>query len=122
MTTHERIWKIVHVPMPKIIFEAIVVTTVSLIPNDKPNKRTDIIMIDVTGLKLGKACIATLEAIFTAARIPIKQISLVLLLGVNIIPDDCVSCFHFIGTCPNIRWCAIHFIHPSRTWSMIKFL
>lgn len=122
MTIHERIWKIVHVPMPKIIFEAIVVTTVSLIPKDNPNKRTDIIMIDVTGLKLGKACIATLEAILTAERIPIKQISLVLLLGVDIIPDDCVSCFYFIGSCPNIRWCAIDLIHPSRTWPMIKFI
>lgn len=122
MTTHERIWKIVHVPIPKIILEAIVVTTVSLIPKDNPNKSTDIIMIDVTGLKLGKACIATLEAIFTAERIPMRQISLVLLLCINIIPDDCVSCFYSIGSCPNIRRCAIDLIHPSRTWSMIKFL
>ena len=122
MTTHERIWKIVHVPIPKIILDAIVVTTVSLIPNDKPNKSTEIIMIDVTGLKLGSACKATLEAILTAERIPIKHISLVLLFSVDIIPDDCVSCFYFIGSCPNIRWCAIYFIHPSRTGSMIKFL
>ena len=79
--------------MPKIIFEAIVVTTVSLMPNDNPNKSTDIIMIDVTGLKLGKACKATLEAILTAERIPIKHISLVLLFNVDIIPDDLISCF-----------------------------
>ena len=79
--------------MPKIIFEAIVVTTVSLMPNDNPNKSTDIIMIDVTGLKLGKACIDTLEAILTAERIPIKHISLVLLFNVDIIPDDLISCF-----------------------------
>ena len=65
----------------------------SLIPNNKPNKSTDIIMIDVTGLKLGSACKATLEAILTAERIPIKHISLVLLFGVDIIPDDLISCF-----------------------------
>ncbi len=50
-------------------------------------------MIDVTGLKLGSACKATLEAILTAERIPIKHISLVLLFNVDIIPDDLISCF-----------------------------
>ena len=93
MTTHERIWKIVHVPIPKIILDAIVVTTVSLIPKDNPNKSTDIIMIDVTGLKLGSACKATLEAILTAERIPIKHISLVLLFSVDIIPNHLISRF-----------------------------
>lgn len=121
MTTHERIWKIVHVPIPRIILDAIVVTTVSFIPNDNPNKSTDIIMIDVTGLKLGSACKATLEAILTAERIPMRHISLVLLFSVDIIPDDLISCFYPISSCPNIWWCTIHLIHPSRTWSMIKF-
>lgn len=50
-------------------------------------------MIDVTGLKLGSACKATLEAILTAERIPMRHISLVLLFSVDIIPDDLISCF-----------------------------
>ena len=88
----------VHVPMPKIILDAMVVTTVSFIPNERPNSNTEIIMMDVTGLKLGSACMATLEAILTAARIPMRHISLVLFFNIDVIPNDSVSCFDTIST------------------------
>lgn len=87
----------VHVPIPRIILEATVVTTVSFIPNERPNSNTEIIIMDVTGLKLGSACMATLEAILTAARIPIRHISLVLFFDIDIIPDYDVSCFDTIS-------------------------
>ena len=59
-------------PMPRKILETTVVTTVTLKAKLKPNKMTDKIIMEVTGLTLGKACKPIRDAILKADNKPIK--------------------------------------------------
>ncbi len=82
-------------PMPRKILETTVVTTVTLKAKLKPNKMTDKIIMEVTGLTLGKACKPMRDAILKADSKPIKAISLTgrYLIVVDVVPDNLITLF-----------------------------
>lgn len=82
IVTQAKIWKKVQVPIPKNRLDTIVVTTDNFTPKAKPNNITEIMIMEVTGLKFGKNCKYILDAILTAANIAIKAISFTFVISI----------------------------------------
>ena len=81
--------------MPRKILDTTVVTTVTLKAKSKPNRITQRIIMEVTGLTLGNACKPMREAILKADKRPIKAISLTgrYLIIVDVVPDNLITLF-----------------------------